>query len=132
FIREFYNLVFDRWTVSWPCPLDRTGKKRRPVQILPYDLMRFLICISKPAGRLVDLDAFRVSCEVEGNNSLIPLLLFHLTEIDRVSRDPRRSPRLKPVHLYPEIFQALRQMIRALETVRPCVHTHIAVNTPCP
>ena len=129
-IREFHHFILDGRTIPGTGPFDRAGKERRPVQIVPDDLVGRLICIGQPAGHLVDLHIIRIRCKGKGHDALVAFLLFHPAEINGIPVDAGRCPGLEPVHLYPQGFQAVRQIIGALQAIRPGVHTDIAVNAP--
>ena len=60
FIRKTNDLVLDRWTVSRSGTFNHTGIQWRTVQIITDDLMRFFVCISQPAGLLLDLYRLRI------------------------------------------------------------------------
>ena len=60
FIRKTNDLVLDRWTVSRSSTFNHTGIQWRTVQIITDDLMRFFVCISQPAGLLLDLYRLRI------------------------------------------------------------------------
>ena len=131
-IRKFHHFIFNGRAVSWPRSLDHTGEERRAVQIGPDDLVGLLIGIGKPAGNLVDLHILRICGEGKGHYPLIAKLLLHPGEIHGIPVDPGRRPGFEAIHLDSQILQAFCQMIGCLESIWPCVHTHIPVDTPGP
>ena len=128
FIREPHHLILYGGAVTGTRSLDHTGIQRRPVKILPDDLMRPLIRISQPAGHLRNLHTFRIRGEGEGNHPFIAELLLHLAEINGPLIDAGRRSCLKPKHLHSQVFQGIRQMIGGLQSVWSRVAAHITVD----
>jgi len=58
-VREFYNLVFKRGTVSNACSRDCSVKKWSIVEIISDNLMRFLIGVGDVTGYLFNVNLFR-------------------------------------------------------------------------
>ena len=130
-IRKFYNLIFNGRTVSWSCTFNNSCINWRAVQVIPDDLMCFLICISQPAGNLVDLHIFRISCKGKRYNSLISFLLLHFWKINRPFVDSCRCSCLKTEHFNSVRFQGIRQMVCCLQTVWSGVCDNLTGQTSC-
>ena len=99
-IRKLYHLILNGRTVTRPGSLYDSRIDRRPVQIIADNLMRFLICVSQPAGHLVDLHILRICCERKRNDFFVSLLLFHLGKINRTFVNSCRGTGLEAEHFY--------------------------------
>ena len=63
FIRKSYNLVLYGWTIARACALYLSRIQWGAVEIIPYNLVGFLIRICKVARYLLLLYIVRVGCE---------------------------------------------------------------------
>ena len=93
--------------------------------------MCFLICISQPAGNLIDLHIFRISCKGKRYNSIISLLLLHFRKINRPFVNSCRCSCLKTEHFNSMRFQGICQMVGCLQTVWSGVCDHLTGQTSC-
>ena len=130
-LSKFDNLVLNGRTVSWSSPLNHAGINRRTVKIGTYDIVCLFICISKPAGSLLNLHILRICGKRKRNNSFIAKLLLHLRKIKRTFIHPRRSTCLKTPHFYPKQLQTISQKICSLQTIRSCMCNCLTTQTPC-
>ena len=129
FICKPHHFIFNRRTISWSGPFDGTAVERRSVQIFTYNFVCLLICISQPAGNLINLYCFWIRRKGKRNNLLISFLFLHFFKIHSPSIDSGRCSRLKPIHLNSQFFQRIRQMIRCLKSVRSGKIAYISINT---
>ena len=99
-IREFYNLVLDRWAIPGSLPLDPASIERGAPKIGANDLMRSFGSMSYPAGHLfhVELSAAN-AVQRKGFSFVVTNLLFieregrrrFVARLDRAARKINRS-----------------------------------------
>ncbi len=92
---------------------DHTRIKWWTIQIFPDNFMCFFVCISQPAGCLVDLDTLRIGCKERVPLLIAKLFLHFEKSIDL--RSTRAGTGLKSLHLDSMCFQGICQMICCLQ-----------------
>ena len=117
FICKLNNFIFYRRTISGPRSFYDSRINRRTIQIIPDDVMCFLICISKKTGNLINLYIFFSGRKGKRNYFLITKLFFHFRKINRTFIHPCRRSRFKSAHLNTKAFQRICQMISRLQSV---------------
>ena len=79
-ISKTHYLILNRRTITRSSSMNHARIKRWAIQITSDNLMCLLICIRQPAGNLILLNALRICCEWEWNNSLITFLFLAIFE----------------------------------------------------
>ena len=129
FFCKFYNLIFNRRTISGTGSFDNTRINWRTIQVIPDDFMRIFIRISQPTGSLFFLYRFRVCGKRKRNHFLISELLFHFGKIKRTLIHSGRSSCLKTTHFYSHCFQRIRKVICCLQSIRSGISNRFTAQT---
>ena len=96
-VGEAHDLVFDRWAVARPHPLDTTRVHRREVQILRDDRVRGGGGVGDVAGNLPQDGKGRLGSELaEGDGALVAPLLLEDFPVQAVPVQARGRSRLQP------------------------------------
>ena len=103
--RETVDLVFDRWAIARPNPLDDAGVHRRTVQSTADDLVRTFVGAGHPTRQLVRMLAGSTE-EGKHRQRIVRMLFGHHREINGLAVETRRCSGLQPPGRQLQLAQA--------------------------
>ena len=106
-ILKAHYLVLNTRAVTWTYALDSAGIKRRTVEIIKNDFMRFSVGVGHVAIR--DVLHFTLVIERKRHYLLVTGLHLHYRKINGTLMHPRGRTGLEPAHGNTERFQAVSQ-----------------------
>ena len=110
-VGEAHDLVLDRRAIARPDALDHAGEERRAIEAAADDLVRPLVRVRDPAGKLPWMHRARRQ-EAHHRRGVVARLHRERGEIDRASVEARRRPGLEAPCGKCELAQARAQRLR--------------------
>ena len=128
-IREFYDLILDRRTISRSRPFDRARKKRRTRNIFLNNPVRLLRRVGQPARDLVFLRLFLIGLKGKWHDHVVALLFLHLGIIHSPAVHAGGRSGLEAHQPDTNLLKGVGQMFRVLQAVWPGLLADFPVNT---